>query len=377
MNKLMIASSPLKNNYILMKNKTIRIKDIALKAKVSTGTVDRVLHNRGRVSAKVQEKVLKIIKEMDYEPNLIARALGSKKTYKIAALIPDEAFDPYWIAPNSGINRAEKDLKQYGLVVEKYLFDPLKVDSFVQKAREATAGSPEGILLAPLFYREALPFFDQWKTLDIPFVLFNTEIAACEPLSYIGQDSYKSGFLAGKLVHYGQPEPCSILIAHFDEEITNAAHLEKKEQGFRNYFSQNNLSQKYNIVKANLIRPDYDSFVKQLDRLFETTTDLKSIFVSTSKAYEIADYLKKRHIHHIKIVGYDLVPKNLGFLEDDLISFLINQNPKGQGYWGLNILADHLIFKKEVPVLKYLPLDVVTKENASYFTGDTLEVRIF
>ena len=71
-----------------MKDKTIRIKDIALKAKVSTGTVDRVLHNRGRVSAKVQEKVLKIIKEMDYEPNLIARALGSKKTYHIAALFP-------------------------------------------------------------------------------------------------------------------------------------------------------------------------------------------------------------------------------------------------------------------------------------------------
>ena len=360
-----------------MKNKTIRIKDIALKAKVSTGTVDRVLHNRGRVSAKVQEKVLKIIKEMDYEPNLIARALGSKKTYKIAALIPDEAFDPYWIAPNAGIDRAEKDLKQYGLVVEKYLFDPLKVDSFVQKAIEATANSPEGILLSPLFYREALPFFDQWKALGIPFVLFNTEIAACEPLSYIGQDSYKSGFLAGKLIHYGQPEPCSILIAHLDEEITNAAHLEKKEQGFRNYFSQNNLSEKYNIVKANLIRPDYASFVKQLDSLFENNPDLKSIFVSTSKAYEIADYLEKRHIHHVKIVGYDLVPKNLGFLENDLISFLINQNPKGQGYWGLNILADHLIFKKEVPVLKYLPLDVVTKENASYFTGDSLEVRIF
>jgi LacI family transcriptional regulator len=360
-----------------MKDKTIRIKDIALKAKVSTGTVDRVLHNRGRVSAKVQEKVLKIIKEMDYEPNLIARALGSKKIYKIAALIPNEAFDPYWFAPNAGINKAEKDLKQYGLVVEKYLFDPLKVDSFVEKAKEATISSPEGILVSPLFYREALPFFDQWKALGIPFVLFNTEIAECEPLSYIGQDSYKSGYLAAKLIHYGQPDPCSILIAHFHEEITNAAHLEKKEQGFRSYFSQSNSTQQYNIVKSNLIRPDYASFGKQLDELFENTPDLKSIFVSTSKAYEIADYLQKRQINHIKLVGYDLVPKNLYFLDNGLISFLINQNPKGQGYWGLNILADHLIFKKDVPMLKYLPLDVVTKENASYFTGESVEVRIF
>ena len=51
-----------------MSNKVVRIKDIAERAGVSTGTVDRVLHDRGRVSQDVKEKVLKIIKEMDYEP---------------------------------------------------------------------------------------------------------------------------------------------------------------------------------------------------------------------------------------------------------------------------------------------------------------------
>jgi hypothetical protein len=50
------------------KNTPARIKDIALKAGVSAGTIDRVLHNRGRVSEKVQKKVLKIIDEMNYEP---------------------------------------------------------------------------------------------------------------------------------------------------------------------------------------------------------------------------------------------------------------------------------------------------------------------
>ena len=358
-----------------MKDKTITIKDIALKAKVSTGTVDRVLHNRGRVSALVKEKVLKILKELDYEPNLIARALSSKKTYHIATLIPDEAYDPYWHAPKAGILKAEKDLKQYGLVVDKYLFNPGKVESFVEKASEATANSPDGLLISPIFQREALPFFEQWKKMATPFVLINTEITACEPISYIGQDSYKSGYLAGKLIQYGQPNPCAILIAHFDEDISNSAHLEEKEQGFRDYFSQNNLHQ-YTIIKAELNSSNYASFAKQLDDLFQTTPDLKSIYVSTSKAYEIATYLEQKHIHHIKIVGYDLVPKNLRFMENNFISFLINQNPKGQGYWGLKILADHLVFKKVVPILKYLPLDVVTKENANYFIGDVVEERI-
>src|SRR5690348_2216629 len=102
-----------------MKKKVIRIKDIAVKAKVSTGTVDRVIHGRGRVSEDVRTRVLKIIKDLKYEPNLMARTLGANRQYYIAALIPDHQEDSYWLAPKTGIEKAEKDLKQYGVVVEQ------------------------------------------------------------------------------------------------------------------------------------------------------------------------------------------------------------------------------------------------------------------
>ncbi|WPV01992.1 substrate-binding domain-containing protein [Mucilaginibacter sp. cycad4] len=353
-----------------MKNKIVRIKDIAEKAKVSTGTVDRVLHKRGRVSKKVEEKVLKIIEEMDYEPNLMARALGSNRIYQIAALIPDHEIDSYWHAPKAGIEKAEKDLKQYGIIVQQYVFDPYDVDSFISKANKLTNDKPDGIILSPIFYRETLPFFEKWKAAEIPFVLFNTQIAECEPLSYIGQDSYQSGFLAGKLIHYGQPDSCSVLIAHIDEETSNAAHLLKKEQGFRNYFSQNNLEHQYKILRVELNRSNAAVFMKQLSDVIDSTPDLASIFVTTSKAHEIAKYLEQRYIKHIKIIGYDLLAPNLYFLNKGTISFLINQNPKGQGYWGIYQLTDSLVFKKEVPVIKYLPLDIVTKENVNYYADD-------
>lgn len=353
-----------------MKNKIVRIKDIAEKAKVSTGTVDRVLHKRGRVSKKVEEKVLKIIEEMDYEPNLMARALGSNKIYQIAALIPDHKSDSYWLAPKAGIEKAEKDLKQYGITVQQYVFDPYNVESFIANANQLTKDNPDGIILSPIFYRETMPFFEKWKSAEIPFVLFNTQIAECEPLSYIGQDSYQSGFLAGKLIHYGQPDSCSVLIAHIDEETSNAAHLLKKEQGFRNYFSQNNLEHQYNILRIELNRSNAAAFITQLDAVIDSTPDMGSIFVTTSKAYEIVKYLEQRHIKHIKIIGYDLLPQNLYCLNKGTISFLINQNPKGQGYWGIYQLTDHLVFKKEVPLIKYLPLDIVTKENMNYYVDN-------
>jgi LacI family transcriptional regulator len=352
--------------------KPVRIKDIALKAGVSTGTVDRVIHGRGRVSNEVKENVLKIIEELDYEPNLIARALGSKKVYHLAVLIPDYKIDSYWEAPKKGIEKAERELKQYGIVIHQHVFDPYDVKSFIQKAEQITQSKPSGVFLAPIFYREVQPFFEKWRKRNIPFVFFNTQIAESNPLSYIGQDSYQSGLIAAKLTLYGNPEPCSILIAHIDEEPSNAAHLLKKEQGFYDYFKKNDPEGKYVIFTSNLNRTSMSKFIQQLDTDISKHPDLGVIYVTTSKAYEIAKYLEEKKLTGIKIIGYDLLRQNLDFLNKDRISFLINQNPMGQGFWGISILTDHLVFKRPVPLLKYLPLDIVCAENASYFVDSSI-----
>ena len=64
-----------------MAKENIRIKDIAERAGVSVGTVDRVLHNRPNVSKKALEKVNKALEEMDYKPNMYASALAYNKSY--------------------------------------------------------------------------------------------------------------------------------------------------------------------------------------------------------------------------------------------------------------------------------------------------------
>lgn len=56
----------------------IRIVDIAKMAGVSVGTVDRVIHNRGRVSEENRKKVQTILEMVHYQPNLMARSLASK-----------------------------------------------------------------------------------------------------------------------------------------------------------------------------------------------------------------------------------------------------------------------------------------------------------
>lgn len=50
------------------KTKNVRISDIARMAGVSVGTVDRILHNRGKVSKTAQEKVTEYCKKLNTGP---------------------------------------------------------------------------------------------------------------------------------------------------------------------------------------------------------------------------------------------------------------------------------------------------------------------
>ncbi len=67
----------------------ITIYDVAGAAKVSLATVSRVLNNPEKVNADTRERVLKVIKELGYRPNAIARGLASRKTTTVGIMLSD------------------------------------------------------------------------------------------------------------------------------------------------------------------------------------------------------------------------------------------------------------------------------------------------
>ncbi|MDE7095062.1 MAG: LacI family DNA-binding transcriptional regulator [Anaeroplasmataceae bacterium] len=65
------------------------IYDVAGAAKVSLATVSRVMNNPEKVNPETREKVLRVIKELGYRPNAIARGLASRKTTTIGIILAD------------------------------------------------------------------------------------------------------------------------------------------------------------------------------------------------------------------------------------------------------------------------------------------------
>lgn len=88
----------------------MNIYDIAEKAGVSIATVSRVLNGSPNVSAKTKEKILRVMKEEGYTPNVFARGLGLN-TMKMIGILCTDVSDIFYA---KAVSIVENALRQYG-----------------------------------------------------------------------------------------------------------------------------------------------------------------------------------------------------------------------------------------------------------------------
>lgn len=345
----------------------VGVKEIARRAKVSIGTVDRVLHNRTGVSKKTKDKILAIIEELEYQPNILARRLASKKLLNIAVLIPSVSQETnYWKAPLDGILEAGVEVKPYGIAVEQYFFDQNDKASFVKQADKILADGVDAVLLAPMFMKESEKFADECKKLMIPYIFINSDIPGHDSLCYIGPDLFHSGSLGAHLMHYLVAEGDEILIVNISREIDNLHHLLRKEEGFKDYFKKNGLNNQ--IAKQDIRSTDYQSVKEELAKVLQNHS-IKAVFVTNSRVSSVARYLKEAKRNDIKLIGYDFLEDNINYLKNGDIEFLISQKPKEQGYKGIMALYNHLVHNAQFDKAYYMPIDIITKENYLFYNN--------
>jgi len=73
----------------------VRLKDIARDLGVSVVTVSKVLRGNADIGAETRRRVLKRMKELNYQPNMMARGLASGRTYTVGLVVPD-LVHPYF-----------------------------------------------------------------------------------------------------------------------------------------------------------------------------------------------------------------------------------------------------------------------------------------
>jgi LacI family transcriptional regulator len=350
----------------------IRIKDIALRAGVSVGTVDRVLHDRPNVSPKALEKVKKALEEMDYQPNMYASALAYNKSYQFFSLIPKHESEAYWEEVEEGAQAACEHYRDFSISNNVLYYNRFSPETFAKTMNEVLRQQPDGVIMVPSVIDVTRRFTDLMHERQIPFILLDSYMPDLRPLAFFGQDSFASGYFAARMLMMLAPKEKEImLMKQMRGGKVASKQQENRETGFRHYMHDHFPSVVISEVNLSLDekREQYDEI---LDDFFRAHPLVHHCITFNSKAHLVGEYLLRANRRNIQIMGYDMVPKNAECVRQGSISFLIAQHAYMQGYACVESLFRAIVLKKEVDPVNYMPIELLSKENIDYYRRNNI-----
>lgn len=141
------------------------IADVATRARVSTATVSAVLNDTAYVSPALRARVHSAIRELSYQPNLVARSLARQRTQTLGMLALN-ITNPFWPAVVRGVEDAARR-REYELLLANSDDDPEKE---AQSLRLFLAKRVDGILLTKARGKLPPDIAEQIKASDVPLV---------------------------------------------------------------------------------------------------------------------------------------------------------------------------------------------------------------
>jgi LacI family transcriptional regulator len=345
-----------------MKKNRNGIHRIAELANVSIGTVDRALHGRNGIRESTRQRILQIVRQISYTPNLAARALSSSKSgIRIGVCIPREIrffYDQLW----SGVLDEARRLSQLGVHFEfrpvrslgeddtKALKELLKADL---NGIIVTAGNPEGLS----------PLINAAEEKGIRVVCVSTDAPQSRRSTIVCVEPWLNGHLAGELMGKFVPPKSKVAVV---AGMLRALDHRKKTDGFSDAFPLYCPGGEITgIIEGH--EDEDESFQKTFD-LLGRVPDLAGLYVNTVNCLPVCRALGAKGLAgKVKLITTDLFLEMAPYFEKRTISASIYQQPYRQGQTAVRLIADHLSSKAPLPPAVHLSPGVVMSSNLQLF----------
>ena len=348
------------------------VKEIARLAGVSIGTVDRVLHDRGGVSADTKHRIDAIISTLGYAPNILARQLSLNRVYTFRAILPRADQDSgYWSLCLAGIRRAERDLAPYGTRLRVDEFDRYDRASYRALLKDIVVEPCDGLLIAPVLPDDLVPALGRVSgdasvgrvSGRVPYVFFDCDAQGADPVAAIGQDALRAGSLAGRVMSLlaNGPGPLVAVSAHAGDR-----HIRLRIEGFEAFLRDTASgagSRRVMVTECPELESAEDC-ERALGKIFRAHPDISGILVANSSGHIAGEWLAARGAKgSCAVVSWDLVPANEQALREGKIDCVVSQRPAEQAREGLERLFKAVVRGEADASPASIPLEVYFKEN--------------
>ena len=344
----------------------LTIKQIAALAGVSVGTVDRVLHNRGRVSPEAMAAVQAVLDTQSYKYNLHTSAVAFKKTkksFKIVVSIPYSEKGEYWDLIRSGLDKAFREYSDIAMRIEFIFFDQFNSLSCQEAFRSILETECSAVILGTTFADEVRKLCAGLDVKHLPYVFVDGKVSGTSPVAAYQADQDICGRLLARLMDGLTPEGKELVLLlpkRVGVQLSNNSVI--RMASFKSYFSENLKSR--SLLEYDFSANHPDKISTELRAFLKKHPLVGGIAVVTSTGYMISDALPTEEKRRLVIGGFDVTDGNARCVRDGGLDFLINQHPDRQGFNAVESLLHYLLYgvpDKSLP--EFLPVDIVFREN--------------
>ena len=185
------------------------IATIARRAGVSSGTVDRVIHGRGRVKPETEARVRAVMEELDFQPNSLGRAFYmARQNNKIGVLVAQREAD-FQAMILDGVAAGADYARQHGIQVLTETADPDDEAAYLAALERLVAADVRGLALRGIPSRTLAARLAALRACGMPVLAFNEDVPPALRDCFVGQNDRQSGacaaYLMGQLCAGGGP----------------------------------------------------------------------------------------------------------------------------------------------------------------------------
>lgn len=295
-------------------------KEIADKLGISRTTVARAINGSSLIKEETKKKILELVKEMNYEKNLIGSSLAGRKSKLVSALMIKSKNEFYTQEIVRGLENASKEYGAYNYKIEVEttdIDDPVKQLRRLEELLETK--EIDGIIITPLdkekTYELLKPHLEKIKIISVGIKLH-------DEIPHIGPDHRKQGKIAGAIMSSLLRENEKLLVLNNgDDRISSKNYLE----GFVERVSQTNIK-----LEGPLIGNGIDKSVELINEIC-LKEDIKGIYINRY-AQEILEKLPKKILKNKKIVTNGISKNLKKLLKKGIVTATVMEEIATEGY---------------------------------------------
>lgn len=335
----------------------MKISEIAALSGVSIGTVDRVIHNRGRVAPATELKVKNIIEKYGYTTNIIASNLKKGSSLKIGILIPLlNSEEGYWDLCYRGMKNALNEMEAFSVTYCTIEFDRMKNGDLLEKGKLLISKGIDVLAFAPVVQSESYQLITHLNS--IPYAFFDSSLKNTHSITENLQDPHQAGFCAARVMELYRCGYRTFIDLQMHQTAYNQS---QRAQGFVDYFKD----KKVRILQYTWNECIDKLFFSFIDSLFLEVDRIDGIFMTNASTGILSNYIASKNLKEKPcIIGFDLLESNIKELQNGDIEALISQEPEIQGYNTMQEIYRIMILKRADTVSKSpIPISIIFKEN--------------